>query len=677
MYNFSEKLRSNKNKIFWGSILVFVIIRTLMQNSTPLYGIGSTIQDDMLMVNYAKSILEGNWLGQYGLYTLNKMPAYSLFLAFCFKVNLPYQIALGLLYSTACIVFVKAFRKTINNDFLMFLAFLFLLFSPIMFHTYIGKRIYRLAIIPAEVILLFSGVSALYFKRNESLSTIIKWSFLSCISLIAIYFTREDSLWVILFVTVATTCILISLIADLFFKDRKVFLKKVVIVIAPLAMLFLSTNCYKLMNKKIYGIFAENDFSGTYFSKVSKDLSVIDSGYEKDGVTVTHGAVKMAYEVSPTFATLKDTIENYLYNSVWQTNGIYGDDDEIEKDYFIWGLREVVAYNGHYTDANETNNFYKKIHEELTDAFENGKLIKKKGIVISSLVRPFRFEDLPDILQCWSESIIHTVDYSKCLETFSKSTNPVENLRIMETITDGSIIYPDKESVVGNGWVFLKNGRPAELKLNLGDKVITLKRLTSDDVYMFFKNTNENVSDSLKQCRFSFDEEIIENIDNVKILIYDGENLVDSIALKGSDINKDTEQYKIYFDSFRIGNNVDKAYTLYEDSIKNMNKIGILYNKIGVFLSIIGALCYLIITVFIIIYKSIRNKLFEIWLVLTGILMSFLLLEGTVSYAYTIAWNRQYRFQYLAGAYTLSQMFIMVSISMVIYLVYNKRGEFK
>ena len=77
--------------------------------------------------------------------------------------------------------------------------------------------------------------------------------------------------------------------------------------------------------------------------------------------------------------------------------------------------------------------------------------------------------------------------------------------------------------------------------------------------------------------------------------------------------------------------------------------------------AILACVVYVIFTILIIVKKTIREKNIDLWLLLTGILCSFLVLIAGVSYNHITACFSKY-YMYLSGAYPLLITFVTMTI---------------
>ena len=132
----------------------------------PLQAAGDMVEDDVLLFQYAKTLLKGEWLGQYDLHTFLKGITYPFFLAVFYKLHIPYSLGIITLYIMACATMVYALKPVIKNQYVSICVFLLLLYSPSMLTTHYVQRLYRMAIIPSFVLLVF-GFQIVLFMRIE------------------------------------------------------------------------------------------------------------------------------------------------------------------------------------------------------------------------------------------------------------------------------------------------------------------------------------------------------------------------------------------------------------------------------------------------------------------------------------------------------------------------------
>ena len=357
-------LKKNSKKIVIFLFVCVCLFRVWLLYSTNWYINIETYYDSHLEINQAVNILNGNWLGGYNKFILCKNPIYPIFLALIYVLHLPYAYGLGLLMIGTCLLFVKAIKPMVKNDYLRLGIFTFLLYQPaINDMTYH----YRNSILPWLVLATISCIIGIYLRKEEKIKKIIPYALIGMISMGSFYYLREDSIWLLPFAVAAYIIGVITLII-------KKELKKKIVVFAlisalPLCGIPVFHHVISSINYKHYGIYAANDRMETNTAKLLGLLIEIDDGSDLDhDVWVSGKAIELAQEVSPTFASLK--------LSAFDAWSKYG-------DHSIWALRDVLTNSGYFVDARKTDEVCGKIIKELKTAFKKGKLKKKKGLKLS------------------------------------------------------------------------------------------------------------------------------------------------------------------------------------------------------------------------------------------------------------------------------------------------------
>ena len=104
-----------KKKFFWSIVILLTLLRIGLMLKLPFYAIGNAKYDDFLLLDYAKSIANGAWLGDYGRLTLVKGISFSLFILLCKYLFMPYSLGLVLFYIGAALVFCIAIKYIIKK----------------------------------------------------------------------------------------------------------------------------------------------------------------------------------------------------------------------------------------------------------------------------------------------------------------------------------------------------------------------------------------------------------------------------------------------------------------------------------------------------------------------------------------------------------------------------------
>ena len=110
----------------------------------------------------------------------------------------------------------------------------------------------------------------------------------------------------------------------------------------------------------------------------------------------------------------------------------------------------------------------------------------------------------------------------------------------------------------------------------------------------------------------------------------------------------------------KIDNSIDNNSKYTEKYVKRINIITKIYKKLGLVVAIVSFIAYIITTIKLIKSKD-KKSIIDIWLLLTGIACSYIILLAGVSYNHiTSCFSRYY--MYLSGAYPLITVFCIGNI---------------
>lgn len=427
-----NKLKNmNKKKLVIVILLVITIIRLLIGMQLPLAVYQDQLYDDTLMHDYAFSLRSFNWLGSYNQLTLVKGISFSVFMALCNFLYIPYSMGLTVLYIFAIICIIKAIRPKFNEKTLVGM-YILLLFSPVMFDSFIAQRIYRNAILPSATLLVFAGFIGMFLRKDKPIKENIFFILLSIFSLIFFWHIKEDSIWILPFT------ITISLITIIYWiiNDRKKIILKVILVLLPFISLFTFNRIYSFVNYKLYGVNVVSDKSGGNFSRMIKDIFLIeDSENNRNDIWVTSSTINKLYEVSPTFKKLKPTMDNF--------DGWLEEDGEVKGDLVIWRIRAVISRNGLYKNAKKADDFCKKVSIEIEEAFETGKLKKDNRIHITSQMRGIDTTDIFISMKRGIKWFYEIGDYDRIDAANNHSRGDPEKVMYVQAFTASNILLED------------------------------------------------------------------------------------------------------------------------------------------------------------------------------------------------------------------------------------------
>ncbi|MBQ8132168.1 MAG: hypothetical protein IJ193_06730 [Bacilli bacterium] len=442
-----KKFQSLKriDQILVVGLILFTFIRVMLQVKLPLFLQGGAGFDDFLLMDYAKNLVKGDWLGPFGSKTLAKGISFPIFVGITYLLSIPYSLGLILLYIAGIILFLFAIKPYISNKWYLSILYVFLLFSPVMFHVENVQKIYRGGLIVCmSLIVLATMISIFNCCRDKKFKNLVCYSTLGAIALPFFYYIKEDSIWIMPFVF---TSLAVSIGFVLFSKkiNRK-FLRSFLIVLPILSLCF--TNIiYSSINYWKYGEYTITDRSGTYFKEMMADIIRIDEENEVKNVWITKNMMYQAIDHSKTLQTIKPYIDD-MYEHSWavQQNG------EIEADIIYWTFKEAVADAGIYEQGGKAvNHFYQKVDQELDQAVESGslKLSKKKKLYISPITIGYTMDQLLEYYpKTMSDAIHMMVTYRENDTDIYNATGPMYAIIMMDHFTNSETVWPEELSPV-------------------------------------------------------------------------------------------------------------------------------------------------------------------------------------------------------------------------------------
>lgn len=437
-------LRINKNKIFVCMVIIAFFLtafRIWLAVRTPLFLQADAAYDDFLLVKYAMSMLQGNWLGIYDLVTLAKTVSFSLLLALGYVCGIPYSFGLVVSYALAVMLLILAVNKFIQNRYFGIILYLFLLFSPVMFHEENVQKVYRGGyIVVFSMLVMAAYIGIFYEARKQENIKIVLWTVLGAIALPVFWFLKEDSIWLAPFLALL---ILYSVVVIINTKTLNIKKKivRIVLTVIPILSLIVCSNIYKQLNYNYYGVYTITDRSGSNYEKVISDLLRIEDS-SIDQIWITREMLNKAADCSPTLNGIMPQLTERI-------NGRYGDGGDAKGDFIIWIFREAVSSAGIYAQGSEAvEDFYGRINMELQEAFANGSLTENNDrIYLSSVSRGYTPGEFWNYFKGRIREVLGMmVSYKYNMTTVSNARGEYADIAIMSRLTNSDFTWKDTEN---------------------------------------------------------------------------------------------------------------------------------------------------------------------------------------------------------------------------------------
>ena len=213
------KISHSKDKQFLLFAIFFLIIKIILMKDVTIYAITTAFADDQLMVHIAEKLLRLNWLGGYNHYTLAKGCFFPFFLAVGKFFHIDFISCVQIFYALSCYLFLRAIRPVICFQWTIYPFYLLMLFNPIMASSEVIQRVYRNSITPAQVLLVFGGQLGFYLRYQYGKKFSMKWAIVTTCGFISLWFSREDTIWVVPFLIVSAVVIFLKAIIHGFFHN--------------------------------------------------------------------------------------------------------------------------------------------------------------------------------------------------------------------------------------------------------------------------------------------------------------------------------------------------------------------------------------------------------------------------------------------------------------------------
>ena len=323
--------------------------------------------DDTLMYEAAKSITEGNWLGEYNWLTLGKYMLFPVWLALLHTLHIPYLLGSQLLQLAEALAGAWALAPLLRRRWALLLSYLVLFYNPAASAAYVELRIYRDNITPALTLLLFAGFLGYALRWRQPLKKSVWFLLLGGVGLAGSYLNREDGVWLLPFAVVAALVTAGFLLRD---KSAGQRAAKAICLLIPYAVLGCGVLYFCALNQKYYGRFVVSDFTSSEFKDAYGALTRVTQENPQNKVPVPYETRMRIYDAVEEFAVLEPYLETeMMYNN-------YGSipDKEFFAGGFYWALREAAQDAGIYRDATSARDYFRSLADAVNEACDSGLL---------------------------------------------------------------------------------------------------------------------------------------------------------------------------------------------------------------------------------------------------------------------------------------------------------------
>lgn len=377
-------------------MLIATIGRIFLSNLLGIWYNSAQVYDDKLMITYA---LLPSHFAHPSYSSLVKTMGYPIFLDFVYLTGLPYSIVLTFVWIVASILAVKICKFITQNNWLLMFVYLFVLFTPAAFDSWIGTRLYRNSIIAPFVFICFELMILILFStvKNKEISAkdILCQNIFLGIFFIFSYYIKEDGLWLLpcLILTILTV-ILISVIRYIKQKQERKkgrFIRLIAAFLIPIIIFMVGTNIYKSINYHYFGVAEINTRTEGELGRFAANVYKIKSDNRTIMVWAPYDAIEKAFEASKTLNQYPN-LEYQIFHTPWFNNDIIA--NPIPGDFLTWVLRTALSNAGIWQSEKQVSDLFKQVNNELETAFETGALEKDNSFQINALACGRTFEEI-------------------------------------------------------------------------------------------------------------------------------------------------------------------------------------------------------------------------------------------------------------------------------------------
>jgi hypothetical protein len=462
---------------------LFSIVYIILSMHLPVSIYTGAIYDDALYWGNARLILGGHWLGDYSQMTLAKGAGFPLFLAVNALIGTPITLAIALLYLFACGLLANTLHALGLNKYIVLILFFAILLHPELFPTHITRD----NIYPALSLIILSGVIRLTFtleQQDQQLKNIIPYGLIFGL----FWITHEEGFWII------PSLLLLVLLRILQLKQKKLEIKDVFYRFAFFSLVAIAfVSLIGLVNYCKYGKVEVVDFKGAAYSQALKSLNSVDVGEDLLYMPVSFAKRKVIYKISPSFAQLKDFLEDKVRIKATASCSLYSwTCGDYAGEFFVWALRDAVANKGYYQNPVRAAEFYNNITKEIETACDKGVIkCKTNPIPFMPNITLAQLQTVPEKI---SEAIKLAMVQLPIPSTGGASEEPLDQLqRVRLFLGNPSTIFaPIEQRTVLSGWFYSTTPDWVVLNCSVNGTLVKkeIDRIDSPDITEIVKNSN-------------------------------------------------------------------------------------------------------------------------------------------------------------------------------------------
>lgn len=383
--------------------VLLVLAKLWLVGGQRLTAYGSLTIDDQWFVQHASTIGAGTWFGAFDAHTLIKQPGYPMFIALVHAVRMPLLLAHQLLYVFAIAIMLVALRPVLVSRGRRFCAFALLLFNPMTMNAPISARVDRSGIYPALTILLLACLVGLVSSCDRPRRATAMWAVASSLSIGALWLVREE--WLLLLpALVFGLALSIVRLARVQMPPLRRVVAAVGVACIPLSVV-VGTLWLEHVNDVRYGL-AITNVEQTSMSDGLGPMFRVSPATTFEQFPVTAETRELIYDVSPTFAALRDEIETGVGSrfSSLRPDGVR----DLGGQVFQWVVLDAIGATRRATTLTQLADTFHSIASEIDTACDDARL--RCGPPHSGIAPAWKWSRLPALTARTLTGLRMTID---------------------------------------------------------------------------------------------------------------------------------------------------------------------------------------------------------------------------------------------------------------------------
>jgi hypothetical protein len=345
--------------------------------------LNSSGADGLLFVRNASTIGAGEWLGDYGRFTLVKGPGYPIFIAGTNFLGIPLKLGEQLVYLAAAAAVAWILLITLRRAWVATAAFVVLALTPASF-GWGGADMLRDSLYASLGLLTvaLAFLTTLGVVRRSHWFWVVSGALLTGITAAFFWLTREEG--VTLLPTLGCIVLGVPLLTwwsrrgnraarpdaapqkgSVRWRAALALALATLTMVAPLVAV-------RAENAARYGVALGNDMAEGAFLRAYADWSRVEAGSRQYRIPITEAQREAVYEVSPAARELRSVLESP--DNGWRSFACQGGFCDYGGGWMVWALRDAAADAGHFRDAASVQRYFARLSEEITAACDSGEL---------------------------------------------------------------------------------------------------------------------------------------------------------------------------------------------------------------------------------------------------------------------------------------------------------------